>query len=532
MNTGVAVIGFVVCFVAGAGLMWGYDAHNGVLEARRTSRPTPAARGATTTRPSRSTARTRCGGAAAPRSRSSCSRTSSAPSAAASSRPCSRSRTRTAPTRSASSGRTSRSPSTRTRSPRPRRRMGVFALAGNDGLLEVPRHRVQEPVGARPRQLHEVGAGRRREGHGQVQGRPRRPHLGRQGRQGQRRGEVGRRQRHPRLLHQRREPVGRAAVRQVQGRHRPGAHEGAGEDRERDAEGQGLRRDVEGEQGERPRRSGSRRGTAEGRHDDGVQGSARDRADGVEHQAARHDRRVFRLPVPLLQARRADAQADPRRRTATRSPSSGGTSRSPSTRTRSPPPRSRWKRSPRRGTRASGRRTTSSSTRSPSSRTPISASVAAALGLDAKKVDDAIKNHKWKKQIDDDNDLSQTLQASGTPHFFINGRRLVGAQPFDKFKEIIDERDHQGAGRCSRRGRSQKDLYAALMKNAKAAGRGASGCRGRPREEADAVDHGRSVEGGEEREGHGRRVLRLPVPLLQARRADGRADDEGLRRQD
>ena len=30
MNTGVAIIGFVVCFVAGAGLMWGYDAHNGV----------------------------------------------------------------------------------------------------------------------------------------------------------------------------------------------------------------------------------------------------------------------------------------------------------------------------------------------------------------------------------------------------------------------------------------------------------------------------------------------------------------------
>ena len=30
MNTGVAIIGFVLCFVAGAGLMWGYDAHNGV----------------------------------------------------------------------------------------------------------------------------------------------------------------------------------------------------------------------------------------------------------------------------------------------------------------------------------------------------------------------------------------------------------------------------------------------------------------------------------------------------------------------
>ena len=28
---------------------------------------------------------------------------------------------------------------------------------------------------------------------------------------------------------------------------------------------------------------------------------------------------------------------------------------------------------------------------------------------------------------------------SGTPAFFINGRMLSGAQPFEKFKEVIDE---------------------------------------------------------------------------------------------
>jgi protein-disulfide isomerase len=28
--------------------------------------------------------------------------------------------------------------------------------------------------------------------------------------------------------------------------------------------------------------------------------------------------------------------------------------------------------------------------------------------------------------------------ATGTPTFFINGTRLVGAQPADKFKEVID----------------------------------------------------------------------------------------------
>ena len=28
---------------------------------------------------------------------------------------------------------------------------------------------------------------------------------------------------------------------------------------------------------------------------------------------------------------------------------------------------------------------------------------------------------------------------NGTPAFFINGRMLSGAQPFEKFKELIDE---------------------------------------------------------------------------------------------
>ena len=91
--------------------------------------------------------------------------------------------------------------------------------------------------------------------------------------------------------------------------------------------------------------------------------------------------------------------------------------------------------------------------------------VGQALGLDAKKVDDAINNHKWKKQIDEDNALSQSVQASGTPHFFINGRRLVGAQPFDKFKPIIDEEITKAQALLAK-GTSQKDLYEALQKAA------------------------------------------------------------------
>jgi protein-disulfide isomerase len=65
--------------------------------------------------------------------------------------------------------------------------------------------------------------------------------------------------------------------------------------------------------------------------------------------------------------------------------------------------------------------------------------IAKDLGLDVQKVDSAIKTHKWKSVLDDDTDESEDFQASGTPHFFINGRRLVGAQPQEKFEAIIDE---------------------------------------------------------------------------------------------
>src|SRR5207244_6678165 len=65
--------------------------------------------------------------------------------------------------------------------------------------------------------------------------------------------------------------------------------------------------------------------------------------------------------------------------------------------------------------------------------------VAKKIGLDPQKAMAAVKAKTFKKAIDDDVTLGDDVQASGTPHFFINGRRLVGAQPLDKFTPIIDE---------------------------------------------------------------------------------------------
>ena len=91
--------------------------------------------------------------------------------------------------------------------------------------------------------------------------------------------------------------------------------------------------------------------------------------------------------------------------------------------------------------------------------------VASDLGLDAAKVSAAMKDHKYKKEIDADSELGEDVQASGTPHFFVNGRRLVGAQPFEKFQKIIDEEITKfGAQKVA-----AKDYYAAIMKDAKGA---------------------------------------------------------------
>ncbi|WP_437818933.1 DsbA family protein [Sorangium sp. So ce1078] len=88
------------------------------------------------------------------------------------------------------------------------------------------------------------------------------------------------------------------------------------------------------------------------------------------------------------------------------------------------------------------------------------------LGLDVEKVKAAIATKKHGASIAADQELADDLQASGTPHFFINGRRLVGAQPIDKFKTIIDEEIKKAEGILAK-GVAAKDLYAEIIKDGK-----------------------------------------------------------------
>jgi protein-disulfide isomerase len=64
---------------------------------------------------------------------------------------------------------------------------------------------------------------------------------------------------------------------------------------------------------------------------------------------------------------------------------------------------------------------------------------AADLGLDTGKFNACVDGRRFQKDVDADMDAAQLLGVSGTPHFFINGRALSGAQPLESFKAIIDE---------------------------------------------------------------------------------------------
>ncbi|MBP9113725.1 MAG: thioredoxin domain-containing protein, partial [Polyangiaceae bacterium] len=89
---------------------------------------------------------------------------------------------------------------------------------------------------------------------------------------------------------------------------------------------------------------------------------------------------------------------------------------------------------------------------------------AAKLGLDAAKVKAAIKGNKYQKQIGADMALGDAFDVKGTPHMFINGRRLVGSMPFEKFKEIIDQ-ELAKAQALTKAGVAAKSLYNELTKD-------------------------------------------------------------------
>lgn len=89
---------------------------------------------------------------------------------------------------------------------------------------------------------------------------------------------------------------------------------------------------------------------------------------------------------------------------------------------------------------------------------------AKAVGLNAAKFKAALESGKHKVETDADQQLARSLGASGTPSFFINGRSLRGAQPFEAFKAVIDEELKKAKDLVSQ-GTPKAQVYAKITEN-------------------------------------------------------------------
>ncbi len=65
-------------------------------------------------------------------------------------------------------------------------------------------------------------------------------------------------------------------------------------------------------------------------------------------------------------------------------------------------------------------------------------SYASELGLDTAKFDACLDSGKYASEVDKDTSDGRSYGVTGTPTFFINGKKLVGAQPYATFQTEID----------------------------------------------------------------------------------------------
>ncbi len=75
------------------------------------------------------------------------------------------------------------------------------------------------------------------------------------------------------------------------------------------------------------------------------------------------------------------------------------------------------------------------------------------IGLNVDKFERDMNSDKVRQMIDDDKSLAEEIGAMGTPAFWINGIKVMGAQPYDTLEEIIDEQIE-----CAEKLRDNTDL--------------------------------------------------------------------------
>ncbi len=63
--------------------------------------------------------------------------------------------------------------------------------------------------------------------------------------------------------------------------------------------------------------------------------------------------------------------------------------------------------------------------------------IAQSVGLDASKIEDALKDETYIAQVDSDWQLSRNSAVTAVPTFIVDGNRAIGAQSYENIKKII-----------------------------------------------------------------------------------------------
>jgi protein-disulfide isomerase len=85
------------------------------------------------------------------------------------------------------------------------------------------------------------------------------------------------------------------------------------------------------------------------------------------------------------------------------------------------------------------------------------------VGLNLSKFKAALDSGKFKARVDEEAQAAAKVGARGTPAFFINGKLVSGAQPFENFQKVIDE-ELKRADEALKKGTPAAKLYETLAK--------------------------------------------------------------------
>ena len=70
---------------------------------------------------------------------------------------------------------------------------------------------------------------------------------------------------------------------------------------------------------------------------------------------------------------------------------------------------------------------------------PALKQTARGLGLDGAAFDQCLDSGKHASHVREDYALGEKMGVNSTPTIYVNGRPLIGAVPFETFRQVIDE---------------------------------------------------------------------------------------------